>query len=43
MCVKVNCTECGKATWEGCGEHVEEALEGVAMHDRCEGHSQNAA
>lgn len=38
MCVKVTCDECSKATWEGCGEHVEDALVGVADSDRCSGH-----
>lgn len=36
MCVKVKCENCGLATWQGCGEHIEEALEGVAQAERCE-------
>jgi hypothetical protein len=35
MCSKVTCEICKKATWSGCGEHIEEALEGVAEADRC--------
>lgn len=35
MCTKVTCDRCGKATWKGCGEHIEEALAGVADADRC--------
>ena len=35
MCSKVTCDICKKATWAGCGEHIEEALEGVAEADRC--------
>jgi len=35
MCSKVQCSKCGKPTWQGCGEHVEEALYGVAIEDRC--------
>jgi hypothetical protein len=35
MCSKVTCRKCGKATWEGCGEHIEEALAGIAEQDRC--------
>ena len=39
MCQKVACTECGKATWVGCGEHIEEALAGVPDDQRCPGHA----
>ena len=35
MCSKVTCEICKKATWSGCGEHIEEALEGVVEADRC--------
>ena len=42
MCVRVTCDECGKATWGGCGQHVEEALAGVAVADRCAGHDHAA-
>jgi hypothetical protein len=36
MCQKVTCFNCGKPTWDGCGQHIEEALEGVALQDRCD-------
>lgn len=36
MCSKVQCKSCGKPTWQGCGEHIEEALQGVAPEDRCQ-------
>ncbi|WP_344196594.1 hypothetical protein [Aeromicrobium alkaliterrae] len=39
MCQKVTCSDCGKATWVGCGEHVEEALAGVPDDQRCAGHA----
>jgi len=26
---------CSKFTWSGCGEHIEEALQGVAADQRC--------
>jgi hypothetical protein len=39
MCRKVTCRTCGKATWAGCGDHVEEALAGVPASQRCPGHS----
>lgn len=38
MCQKVTCSICGKATWVGCGDHVEEALAGVPQAERCQGH-----
>lgn len=40
MCSKINCNICGKATWTGCGQHVEEALRGVPASQRCAGHDQ---
>jgi hypothetical protein len=38
MCSKVICRHCKKPTWSGCGEHIEEALAGIAVSDRCQGH-----
>ncbi|HEU5162399.1 MAG TPA: hypothetical protein VFV54_04560 [Thermoanaerobaculia bacterium] len=35
MCHRVKCAECGKATWAGCGKHVEQALAGVPPQQRC--------
>lgn len=35
MCHRVQCAVCGKASWEGCGLHVEQVLKGVAEADRC--------
>ncbi|MFT4279775.1 hypothetical protein [Microbacterium sp.] len=40
MCSRVTCTACGKATWTGCGQHVEEALRGVPDEDRCACHDR---
>ena len=37
MCFKVECSTCNKATWKGCGQHIQNALEGVALEDRCAG------
>ena len=42
MCQKITCRTCGKATWTGCGQHVEQALAGVARADRCAGHDAPA-
>ena len=35
MCSRVKCPKCGKATWSGCGAHVEQALAGVPEEKRC--------
>ena len=35
MCIKIVCKACSKATWGGCGFHIDSALEGVPMEDRC--------
>lgn len=35
MCARVTCPICQKPTWAGCGQHVEEALQGVPVEDRC--------
>ena len=40
MCSKVICRTCKKPTWSGCGEHIEEALFGIAEADRCQGHEK---
>jgi hypothetical protein len=38
MCRAVTCKTCGKATWAGCGRHVDQALAGVPHSERCPGH-----
>lgn len=35
MCSPTTCRSCGKTTWTGCGNHIEEALAGVPAKDRC--------
>lgn len=35
MCVKVICKKCNKYTWSGCGKHIEQALKGVPIEQRC--------
>jgi hypothetical protein len=35
MCQIVTCKQCGKATWFGCGFHIEAALRGVPPDERC--------
>jgi hypothetical protein len=36
MCQRVQCTTCGKPTWAGCGQHIEQALAGVPPDQRCQ-------
>ena len=38
MCRAVTCKVCGKASWKGCGMHVEQVLAGVPRSARCPGH-----
>lgn len=40
MCQQIICSSCGRPTWTGCGQHIEEALAGVLDADRC--HCQEA-
>lgn len=35
MCSRVSCGSCGKFTWSGCGEHIEEALAGLSKDQLC--------
>ena len=35
MCRRVECTKCGRPTYAGCGQHVEQVLGDVAPADRC--------
>ncbi len=41
MCKKVKCNNCTKWTWSGCGRHIEQALEGVPLIERCNCNSKN--
>lgn len=36
MCSPANCSNCGKVTWTGCGQHIEEALEGFSEDQLCQ-------
>jgi hypothetical protein len=42
MCAAVTCKQCGRASWKGCGMHVEQVLGHVAPADRCQGHPRTA-
>ena len=35
MCRPATCRACGKATYKGCGQHVEQVLCGVPKSQRC--------
>jgi len=35
MCQRATCRTCGKATYSGCGQHVEQVLAGVPKNQRC--------
>lgn len=41
MCQQVTCRTCGKATWAGCGQHIDQALAGVPKSQRCQGHEND--
>lgn len=41
MCQAVACTTCGKTTWAGCGQHIEQALQGIPQAQRCAGHEES--
>jgi len=43
MCRATRCTTCGKTTWAGCGQHVDQVMQGVPASDRCPGHDQPPA
>ncbi|MEO5981706.1 MAG: hypothetical protein ABIQ13_05250 [Pedococcus sp.] len=38
MCRPATCKVCGKTTWAGCGQHVDQVMAGVPRTDRCPGH-----
>lgn len=35
MCMPTTCRSCGKASYTGCGQHVEDVLGGVPVDQRC--------
>ena len=39
MCRPVSCKVCGKTTWAGCGQHVDQVMAGVPRSGRCQGHT----
>ncbi|MGA4506982.1 hypothetical protein ACQB6R_01455 [Propionibacteriaceae bacterium G1746] len=43
MCRAVTCKQCGKTTWAGCGQHVDEVMKGIPKAQQCPGHPQAPA
>jgi len=36
MCHPATCRQCGKASWKGCGMHVDQVMAGVPKGMRCD-------
>lgn len=43
MCHAVICKKCGKTTWAGCGQHVDQVMRKVPASQRCHGHQNEPA
>lgn len=41
MCSPARCTRCGKASWTGCGRHVDDVMASVAPTQRCDCNPEN--
>ena len=41
MCRAVTCTTCGKTTWAGCGQHVDQVKKSVPAGQWCPGHEES--
>ncbi|MBC9956405.1 hypothetical protein [Yimella sp. cx-51] len=42
MCRAVTCKKCGKTTWAGCGQHVDQVMRRVPKAEQCQGHEGEA-
>ncbi|WP_298888623.1 hypothetical protein [uncultured Serinicoccus sp.] len=42
MCRAVTCRTCGRTTWAGCGQHVDQVRRGVPVGRWCDGHESAA-
>ena len=38
MCYPTTCRQCGKTTWAGCGQHVDDVQRTVPAAQWCPGH-----
>jgi hypothetical protein len=43
VCRQVTCRQCGKLTWAGCGQHVQQVMRDVPKTERCAGHEGEAS
>lgn len=43
MCMPMTCNACKKASWTGCGAHVEQVLGNVPQDERCKCREEMAA
>ena len=43
MCQRVRCRTCGRPTWAGCGQHIEQILGDVPPDQRCRCREEKAA
>ena len=43
MCRPVNCKQCGKTTWAGCGQHIADVKRSVPAAQWCPGHEKAAS
>lgn len=43
MCSQAKCKHCGRPSWMGCGQHVENALRNVPVQDRCPNYKKHNA
>jgi hypothetical protein len=43
MCRRATCRSCGKPTYAGCGEHIEQVLGNVPLDQRCHCREQRAS
>ncbi|ALC05015.1 hypothetical protein CDES_02800 [Corynebacterium deserti GIMN1.010] len=43
MCRAVTCKKCGKQTWAGCGQHVDQVMKNIPKAQQCQGHKNEKA
>lgn len=43
MCRRVTCSDCGRPTFAGCGQHIEQVLGDVPSAQRCQCRAERTA